>query len=98
MLNDQYESYLKSNVDVDEYKRDFIPIIYWDDDYVEKRHMISFYVKWKNGKTEWIECIPHKDLRPIKKYLYARRIAESFNVVFRGLNSEELSQCASLSH
>lgn len=91
-MKDKYEQYLKNNPDVEDYKRDFIPIIYWDDDCQEKTFLIDFYVKWKNNRTEWVQAIPHSDLRPIKKYLYAKKISESHkNTIFRGLNKRELS-------
>jgi len=88
MLKDKYEQYLIDNNI--EYKKDFIPIIYWDNDCKEKEFLIDFYIKLDDC-TEWVQAIPHKDLRPIKKYLYAKKIAESHNVSFRGLNEEELS-------
>lgn len=90
-MKDKYEEYLKSNQEIESYERDFIPIVYWDDDGQEKVFYIDFYLKHKNGQTEWVQCVPHRDLRPIKKYLYAKKISESHNnTVFRGLNEEEL--------
>ena len=88
-MKHKYEQYLKS--ESKDYKKDFIPIVYWDDDCIEKTFYIDFYVEWEDGTTEWVQAIPHKNLRPIKKYLYAQNIAESHNIVFRGLNEQELS-------
>lgn len=82
-----YEKYLIDNNIT--YKKNFIPIIYWDDDGCEKIYYIDFYVE-NDGNVEWVQCVPHRDLRPIKKYLYAKKIAESHNIVFRGLNDNEL--------
>lgn len=87
LLKDQYEQYLIDNNI--EYKKDFIPIIYWDDDCQEKEFFIDFYVELED-RAEWVQAIPHSDLRPIKKYLYAQKIAESHNIKFRGINKEEL--------
>lgn len=93
---DIYEQYLKSCDGVEDYRRRFIPIVYWDDDGEEKIYHIDYYVRWRDGTVEWIQCIPHGDLRPIKKYLYAKRISESHDIVFRGLNSKELFYIESL--
>ena len=89
-LKQQYEQYLISSGLI--YEKDFIPIIYWDlcDGKIEeKQFFIDFYVE-NDGKIEWIQCIPHSDLRPIKKYLYAQKISESSGIVFRGLTDAEL--------
>lgn len=84
--------YFRNRDDVDEVRTNFIPIIYWDNDGCEKTYYIPLWIKYADGRIEWIENKPHRDLKPIKKYLYAHNIAgSSGNTVFRGLNGLELA-------
>lgn len=92
-IKDRYEIYLQSNPDVKHYDRDFVPIVYWDDDGEEKIYMINFRVVYDDESVEWIECVPHEDLRPTKKYLYAKKVSESVGAVFRGLRKNEVMEC-----
>lgn len=86
-----YEQYLQSHDDVEDYRRHFIPVVYWDDDGEEKVYYIDYYVRWRDNVVEWVQCVPHKDLKPIKKYLYAKRISEASDIRFRGLSDDEMS-------
>jgi len=92
VLDFKYAVYLSVSPNVDEWKYKFIPIVYFD--HITGKEMvytIGFWVKYCDGRVEWIEAVPQCDMKPEDKYLYAKRASESSNVVFRGLNSSEMS-------
>jgi hypothetical protein len=83
------ECYFRSLHGVTEVKTDFIPVIYWDDDGEEKVYTVPIWVRYADGKTEWIEIKPQSEIMPIKKYLYAHHISKMHGAKFRGLTDEE---------
>jgi hypothetical protein len=86
-LETLYSEYLKNNPQVEEYKYHFIPIMYLEEEGFVA-YKVSFWVKYKDGRTEWIEA--KAKMPPLRKYLVAAAAAKNAKIVFRGLTKEEI--------